>query len=169
MVSIHLTERDFVAARMCVARRRRGLWLCEAVLLTYLAIVGAMLAFSTAIDPALHPAGYALLATVATALLIVAALFFLLTPWAARKRYRQDKLLQLPKKLSWTSQALISHGQHGTLILPWSDFAGYTENTSLILLYPSPTQCLYIPKHALPAAELTELQTLLRQHVHCQP
>lgn len=169
MAHIQITERDFVAAQMFAARRRRGVWLCEAILFIYMAIVGAMFAFSSVTDPSLRPAGYALLAWVALSILAVAAIFFILTPWIARQRYRHSKLLHTPKTLTWNHQALTTQSTYGTNAIPWCDCAGYMEDPTTFLIYTGPHQCICIPKHALTAAELTDLQNTLHQHLQRRP
>ena len=74
----------------------------------------------------------------------------------AKRRYRQQRGLQRPYTVSWTSDAITFASEQGASTIPWADFHNLRETDNLFLLFLSDANFLIVPKRAFPDALLLD-------------
>lgn len=84
--------------------------------------------------------------------------YFVLAPRAARKTYRQQKSLQQPLTLSWSSAGLKVTSEAGEWLTPWDHYLKRAENEEMLLFYQAPRLFQMLPKRALTLEQLADLR-----------
>jgi hypothetical protein len=131
------------------------LWVLATVV--YAVITGILVDAKGAVLPVLVFAVIAPFAIVGIPFLIVAAT----SGPAARKAFGQQKGFHKPITVAWNGEGVSFEGYHGIARFKWTDFVQIRQDRHLILMYESERIYRVIPKRALSADQITNLQTAI--------
>lgn len=79
---------------------------------------------------------------------------------AATRTFAQQKSLQRPFALSWTTQGFSTRSEHVDASLPWSDLTQMLHNDKVILLCESDSRFQAVPRRCLTPAQQADLLRL---------
>ncbi len=84
-----------------------------------------------------------------------------LSPLVIRRRFRQEKLIRQPVSAGWDEEAYEAEqpGVHNRI--PWGDYMKIREDQHLFLFFMSDYNYQILPKRALTAGQIADLQRVL--------
>jgi hypothetical protein len=150
MITVQLTESDFLVAQRLHVRWTRNDWLTYGLGYALLVAAGILLLISGDGRFPVVLAG-ALLVYVPIALWFCTALVrFLILPRRSRKLFRHHKALHAPYTITWDDERMTVTSEDYMQRSLWTDFLKWREDDRLVLLYYSPIQFRLVPIRAFP-------------------
>ena len=158
-ITYALTQRDFFDSMIAIRNRKRwAKWVFRASI----PVLGLLIVFSLFTSPAPK-----LVLNLARLLFFVLLWAFLLwgCPWWLARTQSKQPSVQGQRTASLDSNGVNWQWNGGSSAVEWKTYMRWMETKNQILLCSSPVQCAIIPKRALSAEQLSELQTLLTENV----
>ena len=105
----------------------------------------------------------ALLALIIAATILVFSLGIPLAlgPLVIRRRFKQDKLVRKPVSASWDEETYDAEQPGARNHIPWRDYMRIREDKHLFLFFISDYSYQILPKRALTAEQIADLQQIL--------
>ncbi|WOE75276.1 YcxB family protein [Alterisphingorhabdus coralli] len=113
--------------------------------LVFMLILGWTSDGDVSIQDAIGMAVLSLLVTIAVVAIIHIG-SYLLTPYFARKAWRQHLAIRAPTSVSWDDKVIVIDNEYGRSQLPWSGFVGWHDGRDNVLLYQSDRLFNMLPK-----------------------
>lgn len=98
---------------------------------------------------------------IATILLFSLGIPLALGPLVIRRRFKQDKLVRKPVSASWDEEAYEAEQPGARNHIPWRDYMKTREDRHLFLFFISDYSYQILPKRALTAEQIADLQRVL--------
>lgn len=167
-VRFTLSEQDMVAAQrdcwrgsMTVGQISKiifWLWLLDAGLMLGIELLSGDFYPITII---LGIIGMTLIGAIIITLLLV-LLGYALTPYHARKAYRQHEAIRAPASVPWDDEKIVISNDYGNSNLPWRSYIGWLDGRDNVLLYQSDRLFNILPKDSFDEALRAQAMAHLR-------
>jgi hypothetical protein len=93
---------------------------------------------------------------------LIFAISYVLTPWRARRGFRENKLLQDEMRWHWDSEALQMTSPQANARIPWGMFHAWLDGAETVLLYQNQQLFHPLPKRLLAPGDIeTIIQNLV--------
>lgn len=135
MVTIHLTEMDWVDANWLHQRWDRDAWLGRGLGIALLACTGFLLLDNDSLSPPLNALGGGLLSLPVVFWVLNPVLLRLMLPGRVRKLFLQTKAALAPFNMEWDERGVSFTSENWSQKNVWSDFLKWRENEKVFLLY----------------------------------
>lgn len=89
--------------------------------------------------------------------------------WAARTQFRKQPSVQGPRTATLNNEGVNWKWDGGNADVGWKNFLRWQESKTQFVIYTSPIMFNMIPKRALTSEQVSEVRSLLMNHVGAAP
>jgi hypothetical protein len=165
MITVQLTETDYIAGQRLHSRWSKRYWII-ALSLTFPVLCIGIAAWLGAFSDEFENLGLLIVAWVIGTWVGGLGARALFAPGKWRRLFASHKLLQSVITYSWDADHFTAKSEYGNSSVPWSKFLKFKEDHLSVLLYISRLQFYCIPSHAFPDQQTRNgFLGLLRQRV----